>query len=1367
MKIFIYSMLLILQLATVEAINPRFKHITSKDGISQSEIYAFCEDSRGYMWIGTLDGLNRYDGYEISVFNIESNNPNSLPNNTIRSITEDAYGRVWIGTDNGICYYDPEDELIYPIHFSGDRAQTNFTIHSLSSQKEYLLLGTNEGLFQIEIIEEDMSQVKISKKNKVTINALPHLDGIIGENIPILKILDNEDGSYWLLNYLNIFRIKYSQSGKQGTIIEVPTNGMLGEFRSMIKDENNHLWAISRLQVFRYNYINKKMDTIVVAGKEINQRFSSIAIDKNSNIWIGTLDNGLFYMQNKQIKKNEPSFQHIHHNLINERSLNSNLIYSLYVSRNNLLWVGTIGSGVNIFNPEQKEFNHYNVQSVKLKNTNFVRSVYADDNNTIYAGLHGSGLHKINRKTGEITKIGFGTENVYHITKFRENKLFIGSTQGISIYDIDENSVTPLNINTQGGVFYIEKSNENIFWVATFSGVVRLEINDGEIINTKHYNDKSNPALSHNNCRVFLYDASTNELLIGTEGGGLNVMQLNNEDLPISVEAYQKKENQNSISNNYVRALYKTRNNTIWVGTFGGLNQMKKDSLTGEIHFKAYTQNNGLPNNMIQFITEDEMGYIWLGTNNGLVKFNPENDQILLFTQDDGLQSNEFSEHTVYKSPQGEIIIGGINGINTFYPQNIALSKLIPNILITNFYLQNEQIKANKKVGRNIPLKKSISLTDSIFLLPDQNNIRFDFSAMLFSNPLKVKYKYKLEGFDENWNVTDATMRNAKYTNLPHGRYNFKVTASNSDGTWSDETREIAIRIKTPFALTWFAFILYAVILILVFLYFSYFSIIRQTTKNKLFLEHEHNHKIQELNQMRTRFFINVSHDLRTPLTLISDPVNNILENNNISRDTREKLNLIKRNVKRLNYLVEQVLDVRKAESGTLKPKLKQQDIVAFIRNELLHFEYAIKKKGLKFNLNCPEDRLIVSFDEGMMSKVIFNLISNSIKFTSVGSISLSIGKITNPGNGMNKGQDVIQIEVKDTGKGIPDDYQSKIFDRFYQDANTVGKGYGIGLSHCKDLIEAHSGKIEVESTLGEDTCFRITLPIAQNVLNNSNTPSLTETSHEDIHVIVDQEENISSNLATLENANKVLIVEDNLDMRNYIKINLQQEYHIIEAEDGADGLKKAEEHIPDLIVSDIMMPNMDGIEFCKNIKTSISTSHIPVILLTAKVSQESKYEGIETGADDYIPKPFEMEYLVIRIRNLLQIRETLRKKFQKSLSFEPKAVSVTSIDEKFLTKLIEILEAAIPDFDFPVNAIEEQLGMSHSTFYRKVKSLTGNSAKEILQEMRMKRAYQISSENKGLRINELAYMVGFSNAKYFSKCFKERFGILPSEMKG
>ncbi|HKJ80329.1 MAG TPA: response regulator, partial [Prolixibacteraceae bacterium] len=532
----------------------------------------------------------------------------------------------------------------------------------------------------------------------------------------------------------------------------------------------------------------------------------------------------------------------------------------------------------------------------------------------------------------------------------------------------------------------------------------------------------------------------------------------------------------------------------------------------------------------------------------------------------------------------------------------------------------------------------------------------------------------------------------------------------------------------------------------------------------KLLLEKKHNEKLHELDVLRTKFFINISHDLRTPLTLIRGPLDVLLQNKRLGKDAIEKIQLIKRNVKRLNYLIEQLLDVRKAESGKLSAKLNTGDIVSFTNNEVAHFSYAVQQKGLSLNVKSNSETILASFDRAMLSKVYFNIISNAIKFTEKGKIEISIDKVGKDKYEITRNasfRSFVKVEITDSGKGISIAQKQRIFDRFYQDRENSGKGYGIGLSHSKELIDAHQGYIEVESTEKIGTTIRFFIPDIETVRENIKT-----TAHSTEDIYVNAESVADADTEQVDNsAITILVVEDNADMRSFIRSQLKKAYNVIEARDGLEGWNEAVVHLPDLIVCDVMMPNMDGIELCDKIKSNIDTSHIPFILLTAKVDRETKYDGIKTGADDYIPKPFEMEYLSIRIKNLLESREKLRKKFQKSNVLEPSAVTVTSVDEKFLSALMETINEGISDSDFSINTLESKMAMSHAKFYRKIKSLTGQSGQELLQNMRMKRAHQILSEKKELRIAEVAYMVGFTNPKYFSKCFKETYGFAPSEL--
>jgi signal transduction histidine kinase/ligand-binding sensor domain-containing protein/DNA-binding response OmpR family regulator len=1338
----------------------RFKQLTSADGISQSEVYSFLEDSRGFVWFGTVDGLNRYDGYNIEIFNTNINNLNSLSNNTVRSLVEDQLGRIWIGTDDGLNLYDPNTDLIYQIKTNS--SENRFAVWSMYIQDDYLLVGASSGLWRVKIQHKELREIE-SEFQKITL-----LNKQQNSSNLIRSIEKCKHGGIWIVTSDNISRIIFQQNSNEPVLIEIFTINT--NQRTAIEDSLGNLWIASTEDgLFRYNPITKKTDYFNEFGTSYgpsSRKCSSLTVDKDGNLWVGTLDRGLNFIKSDELNKDRIYFENILNEPFSSSSLNSNLIYSLYISHDNLLWVGTIGAGVNIFNPEQKRFDHYKFRDPKqdLSNSNFIRSVYADSQNRIWTGTHGNGLFLYSRGNDKFRKLGFETQSVFYISNYKENKKLICSSSGLYLVELINNELEILSHYEGNPVFYVEKSKTDVYWVASLNGLARINIVNAKIVTENVYTQNTNPGISADNCRVLFYDQNYNSLYVGTEGGGLNVISLDNNHYPKNIKVFKKDNLPNSLSNNYVRSIIKDKDQNIWIGTYEGLNKMVPDSIAGNFFFKTYIKEDGLPNNMIQLIIEDDHHSLWMGTNGGLSQFIPAEERFINYTANDGLQSNEFSEHAAFKKPDGEIILGGINGINAFYPHQINVSSLKPKTTITGFYLFNDRVNTLEKIGRKVPLKTSITLTDTIILLPRQKNIGFEFSAMIYPDAEKIRYTYLLEGFDNNWHYTEANNRMANYTNLRHGKYTFKVKSTNSDGIWEDTHKEIFIQIQTPFVYTWFAYVIYFLMIVLIFIYFSHYTTIRYTTKKKLLLEKDHNDKIHELDVLRTKFFINISHDLRTPITLIREPLDVLLQNKKLSHEIKEKLELIKRNVKRLNYLIEQLLDVRKAESGKLKAKLNKEDIVSFTREEVAHFSYALKQKGLELYITSKPEKIVACFDPVMMSKVYFNIISNAIKFTDKGIIDVNIEKVDKDNYEILKNakfRSFVKVEIKDTGKGIPKEQSIKIFDRFYQGKEQRGKGYGIGLSHTKELVDAHKGYIEAESREDVGTTMRFFFPDIE--ISDENEKNY-KSSSEDLYVDVDLVQP-GFEEQTMDNAKTILIIEDNVDMRSFIASELKKEYNVVDAGDGLEGLKKAIEHSPDLIICDVMMPNMDGIELCEKIKSNIETSHIPFVLLTAKVDLETKYVGIETGADDYIPKPFEMAYLSIRIRNLLESRERMRKLFQKSAVLEPSAVTVTSIDEKFLSSLMKTLEEGIPESDFSINSLESKLAMSHAKFYRKIKSLTGQSGQELLQNLRMKRAYQILSEKKGLRVSEVAYMVGFTNPKYFSKCFKETYGYPPSDL--
>ena len=960
-------------------------------------------------------------------------------------------------------------------------------------------------------------------------------------------------------------------------------------------------------------------------------------------------------------------------------------------------------------------------------------------------------------------KLGFLNEAVYHIQCIEKNRMIICSTSGVTLVELKNNTLSRLSNLYRGPSFNVLEAKNNNYFAATFNGLLHFQLNGEKLVESGFYNSNTSPALSYDNARVLLYEVEKNILWIGTEGGGLNLAYLDDNCSPKIIHVFKKEDNYSTLSNNYVREIKKGTNGVIWIGTYEGLNKLKRDSITGVITFENFTVRDGLPNNMIQLIEEDKNGNLWLGTNAGLVKFHTETNRIKIYNASDGLQNIEFSEHTSCVTLDGEIVVGGINGFLIFCPNEITTNQLLPHTRITSFYVNNEKIKVGQKKNQNLILTKSILFSDSITLLPHQNDFRFDFSSMQFNGADKIEYAYILEGYDNRWNV--GKERYANYTNISHGEYIFKVKATNPDGLWEENPTSVLITVKTPVYLTWYALILYFLLGIFGLYYFAHFSIIRNETKRRFLMENEHNLKLHELDRLRTRFFINISHDLRTPLTLIYSPLEKILQSNDLPSGIEYSLKLIQRNVKRLKFLTEQLLDLRKAETGNLIAKTAKIDILDFIKNEIRYFEYAVQNKNLTLEVISEKQNMYVDADPAMLSKIFFNIISNALKYTHVGGIIIQTSPVSRNTDDINLEKQFVQIEIKDTGTGISLESQKHLFERFYQDETGHGTGYGIGLSHCKDMIDAHSGIIEVESESGKGTNVRILLPVKTEAAQNNNIQNIQyDSNSENVLYEYGNEMKVPDSQKKKQSGKKILVVEDNDDMLVYIKSSLEAKYEVWLAKDGIEGLSKAKQMLPDLVISDIMMPHMDGIELCKNLKSNLKTSHIPVILLTARVDAETKYKGLEIGADDYVEKPFDVNFLLARMKNILNSREHLRELFQKNYKLEPSKTKINSLDEQFLAKLMAAIERGIPEADFTVSILEKEMGMSHSNFYRKLKSLTGMTGKDVLLNMRMKRASQLLKDHPEMRISDIAYMVGFTNPKYFSKCFKQLYGIIPSE---
>ncbi len=1365
----------------------QFQHITSEDGISQSEVYTFLKDSQGYMWFGTVDGLNQYDGYTITTFNSNNSNHNSIPNNTIRSLDEDRFKRIWIGTDDGLCFYDMKSEQIFRCSLPGYE-NVRLSINKVLVNGDQLFIGTNMGLLVMNLSDQEEELLGES----VHLLAVNGKEGVYD----VVDCIRDHNENIWVAGSSHLYRLGQDE-GKLILEEEIRLNEWLKNTRKLTEDLHGNLWIVSYDNGFiRYEPKSKEVKQFLHSSSNSpihTNKISSVVIDNSGNLWVGSHNQGILFLDHTRLNDDNPEFDIIKHNPFDDRSLNSNLVYSLYVSNDNLIWIGTIGAGINIFDPNRASFDYYNLQNDQEKSTdlaNFVRAVYSTSEDDIWIGTHNDGLLELTRnKQARIKQLGFNNQSVFHIAGVDAENTLVCTELGISVVKKTYNSLQVISTLNLGPSFYVSPIYNDICWVATLYGVYKCKYSNGKLIQLDHFSTDSSPSLSLNNCRVLFFSKQTKQLFVGTEGGGLNVLDLDENQNPIRSHVYQKSQTENSLSNNYIRSLIQSKNGDIWVGTYEGLNQFSFAKSLDNTGFKVYTTNDGLPNNTVQSLIEDNQGQLWIGTNKGLCKFDPEKNLFSYYSVNDGIQSSEFSEHAVFKKEDGEIIIGGINGINTFYPDKIKIHEFKPNTTLTNFYLFNKEIVVNKKTDNNKkgPLKKSISITDTIFLAPNQNSFGFDFSALVYNSPDKINYAYKLDGFDQDWSITPANNRKVNYTNLGYGDYAFNVKASNNEGVWENTPAYLFVSIKTPFYLTIWAYLLYGLLLASGLFFFTNYSILKYTTKEKILLDNKHNQKMRELEELRTRFFINTSHELRTPLTLISSPVQQLLrENDNLSPSVKKDLKLVERNTNKLKELVNNIMDLSKLESNKLELFEDKILIVSFLNRVVNNYDSLASHLGIKYDHSIDLDKDTVALiDAGKLEKIINNLLSNAIKHTpSGGEVTLNASLIN----------EELIVKVIDTGKGISNEDQLHIFNRYYQTNQAhsdLQGGTGIGLALVKELTHLLNGTIEVESTLGEGSIFTLVLPFQ----------SVSDVVNDDQIQILNSEEEIdeleylhATPVNAFEKKHTVLIVEDNRDMQQFINRLLSNRYHTKLANHGKDALDVLSKETIHLVVSDVMMPEMDGYSLLEEVKNNKELRKIPFIILTALNNEDHRLKALTLGVDDYLGKPFLPEELLARTHNLLEryeerisfkIDEPSQQKevTQQKVSSQQKEVTqekeVTNIFEEehkntltqakseaekdWVQKVETIMREELENPDFNISDLAGQLFLSDRQFQRRMKQLTGLTPKKFQIEVALQTARELLERGAYGSVKAISFSVGMSNVWRFSQLYEARFGKKPS----
>ncbi|SDM30165.1 hybrid sensor histidine kinase/response regulator transcription factor [Kriegella aquimaris] len=1365
-----------------------FDHFTTNEGLSQSDVNCIFQDNLGFMWFGTHDGLNKYNGYEFTVHKPEIGDTNSISSNLVFDIAGDSDGNLWIGTTgSGLNYFDRSTETFTQFKNNYEDPESLSNDHIIKvflDSKKRLWVGTRKGLNMTDL-KKSSDRIGFLRLN------LESSEPVLNVNFNMVSaICEDSIGQIWVGGPTGLFKLTRDSKGDYFLLhineaIGLPEVGVT----SIAQNADGQLLIGTTDGLFMLRE-NEKSTSIL---KIHEGYYNDLQIDQDGNLW-GATNDGLVQFKCQKDDGLLIYDDQFKYDPKNPGSLTKNVIKSLFLDKAGILWIGTNGGGINKLDPLRKQFKHIR----KTSDTNSlsydkIRSIYEDSNGTIWIGTEGGGFNML-QKRGNAKYSNFKSfdviKNTFAITEVSSmprKTLLVGGEGSLGLYKIDisrPNGVTKRNIvpfqNFKHSVFSLLEDHNKTLWIGTYGGGLHRWTPNGKLGSFLKSNFTNNTldstSISDNIIRNVLEDRQGN-LWIAT-GNGLSLISANQTmaDQPNFRNFRNTVQDSSSISHNYILSLYESTNGDIWIGTFGGgLNRFVPGKDGQKDKFIAYKELDGLPNNVIKGILEDDNGHLWLSTNKGLSKFDPIQKTFKNYNVNDGLQSNEFQELACLKRNNGEMLFGGVNGFNAFFPKDIKDNSQASETVITNFSIQNKPIATGEKINGRTVLKRSIEKTDQIRLKHNENSFSFEFVSLHYAAPIKNRFAYKLEGFDDNWVQAPSNNRFATYTNIAPGEYTLKVKSSNNDGLWDQTPSKIEITVVPPFWKTNAAYIVYTLLFLGILAGFWKYTIISASKKHQLEMEYLEKEKQDELQRVKLEFFTNISHEFRTPLTLIKAPLEYLQKNSGkiTERVVQEQYVLMQKNTNNLLKLVNQLLDFRKINQGKMRLVVRHTNIVAFIKEVAEPFQFLAHKKSIDFTVNSSEDFIRTWFDHDALEKITNNLLSNAFKFTpEFGKITINISKQNDSENG---GAFVL-IEVKDSGTGIKSSKLNTIFEKFYVEKTKKkinAEGVGIGLAFTKSLIELHQGSIQVSSKKGLGANFIVQLPMSKAAYESIPEISCKEVFDNDFLVRSSETESFAIGINDeLEDLNLsksrpklpvLLIVDDNPDILMFIKQALSEQYTIFEAENGKKGLEVAKRVTPNLIITDLIMPIMDGIEFCEVLKTTKTTSHIPLVMLTAKSSQESEIEGLKYGADAYIRKPFNVELLELKLTNILKHREELRKRFKQEVTLQPKEITVTSLDEKFLQNAVEVVEKHMMNTDFNVEMLVREMGYSRSNLYLKFKELTGLSSSEFIRNIRLKRAIQFL-DSSDLSVKEIMFRTGFSTASYFSKCFKKQFGVVPSE---
>ena len=1332
-----------------------FSPVNYDQGLSNSTVEAIAQDYRGFMWMGTRDGLNLYDGKQITVFR-KLKKKGGISDNFIKFIYEDKGHTLWIGTINGLNKYDPSTKSFTSyFHQPGNTGSiSGNTINCiLEDQQRNLWIATDNGL---NILDRKTGQFK-------RVNHLPANSTAEG----VSYIFQDKTGRIWVaspkgLSCYDRIQKKFSTS-LPNPQLKIKVIQQDGDGKLWLATENSGLVLFDPVTYTYKTYRHKDADPSSLG----NDQVLSLVVDKAWKVWVGTINGGLNIFD-----KQTDSFIKYTYEPGKIAGLSQRTISSIFEDKQGNFWIGTHRGGVNLYNPDAKKFNVFREEpNGHGLSYNDVKCFEEDYKGQIWVGTDGGGLNLFNEKNRTFKTYrnrindpsSLSSDAVLDITADQQQRLWIATWGGgLNLMNLATGLFTRFmhRENDPGSISSdfvqnVYEDRKHVLWIGTyFGGLNRFDPSTLKF--TRITSDPAGKTKLKGNNIVAINEDDKGNLWIGTDDGGLNRLDQQTQQF----EHYFDKEDRKPD----IRVIFTDHKKRLWIGQSG---LYLYDAVKNK--FNLFTDKAGLSHNFIKGITEDQNGNLWISTANGLVKLDPETKKTNTYNTGDGLQAMEFEANAYMKSRSGEIFFGGINGFNTFRPEEIRNNKYVPPVYITGFQLFNKEVNID---SADSPLKQDISLTKTLELNYRQSSLSFSFAALNYLAPENNTYAYKLIGLDKTFNYTSSENK-AYYTNLSPGEYEFLVIAANNDGVWNRTGTRIKIVITPPWWLTW-----WAKLLLLCCIAGSTYAIIRY--RHNLQLKKLEEEKKEEVHQLQLEFFTNISHEFRTPLTLILGPLEK-LQADITTPEVTHAYQIMYRNAKRLMNLINELMDFRKAESGTLKLNVTPGNITVFLNEILDEFSIWAQQKNITFTIeNKITDTGDLFFDRQIFEKILLNVINNAFKYTNNGG-SVQITLFNNEDQFIPSYQNELKIPndytakryvyvlVADSGIGISAESIAHLFQRYYR-VRSTHLGSGIGLAFVKTLTLLHKGFIRVYSERNKGTEIMIAVPVdAEDYTTDEHwlrdKTYLPEHFNLENYLLIDESAaavNPENQHITLDSKH-ILLVEDNNELRTFIRNALSSHYTIIEANDGAEGLKMAKEKYPNLIISDIMMPNMNGIELCRHIKNDDLTRHIPFILLSAKDALESKLEGVESGADFYFSKPVSLNLLLLTLRNIFIQQDKLKERYTIANQVDIKETVHSSKDKQFMGQLVSVIESELTNPAFDVDQLCIHLNMSRTKLYELIKRLTGQSIIEFIRTIRLNKAVYIMT-HEDVSISEVIFRVGIQTQSYFTKAFKKEFGKTPSQ---